>query len=556
MIKRGINYCNITIPNRFFIKRDYIYLKQTCNINYLEQIVENFKLKTYINSIGLNVIYSVTHSVLVHKSDVSSLLKDVLDVLQRDMGLERGTITLKREDLLVIEASKGLSEKEEKRGQYKTGEGITGKVGLTGKSIVIPDISQEPLFLDRTKTRLSKKIAFICVPIKHNDEIIGTLSIDCPLSITYRLAKALRILEIVANILADGVAALRNEIEEKEQLKAENLRLKNELIGHFRPDNIIGNCNSMRVVYGMISQVANSQATVLVRGESGTGKELVAKAIHYASPRKDKPFIAVNCAALPESLIESELFGHEKGAFTGANIQRKGRFELAKGGTLFLDEIGDISISVQVKLLRVLQERTMEKVGGHTSIKTDVRIITATSRNLEELITKGLFRKDLYYRLNVFPIHMPALRKRTTDIILLADFFLEKYNHLYSKNIDRISTQAINMLTGYHWPGNVRELENCIERAVLVNSDNVINACNLPPSLQTTKESQSGGTIINKNVNLETLVASFEQEIITEALGKNNGNVAKTAKNLHTTPRIIHYKINKLGINPEQYRSK
>ncbi len=512
-------------------------------------------MKADINSIGLDLIHNVTHSVFIHKSDVSLMLKDVLDVLQSDLGIERGTLTLKRDNLLIIEASKGLSEKEKKRGQYKTGEGITGKVGLTGESIVITDISQEPLFLDRTKTRHSIKIAFICVPIKHNDEIIGTLSIDCPLSITYRLAKALRILEIVANILADGVAALRNEIEEKDQLKAENIRLKNELTGHFRPDNIIGSCNNMRVVYGMISQVANSQATVLIRGESGTGKELVAKAIHYASSRKDKPFIAVNCAALPEGLIESELFGHEKGAFTGANIQRKGRFELAKGGTLFLDEIGDISISVQIKLLRVLQERTIEKVGGHSSIKTDVRIIAATSRNLEELITKNMFREDLYYRLNVFPIHMPALRKRKTDIMLLADFFLGKYNKLYAKNINRISTQAINMLIGYHWPGNVRELENCIERAVLVNSDNVINACNLPPSLQTAKESQSG-KIINKNVNLEILVASFEQEIIIEALGKNNGNVAKAAKSLNTTPRIIHYKINKLGIEPGKFRSK
>jgi Nif-specific regulatory protein len=530
------------------LRYKFVTVQKTSNIG-------TCNLEKDINSIGLNVIYNVSHSVLVHKSDVSSLLKDVLDVLQRDLGIERGALTLKRDNLLIIEASKGLSEKEKKRGQYKGGEGITGKVGLSGESIVIPDISQEPLFLDRTKTRQAIKIAFICVPIKHNDEIIGTLSIDCPLGITYRLAKALRILEIVANILADGVARLRNEIEEKKQLKAENLRLKNELVSHYRPNNIIGNCNSMRVVYGMISQVADSQATVLIRGESGTGKELVAKAIHYASPRKNKPFIAVNCAALPENLIESELFGHEKGAFTGANIQRKGRFELAKGGTLFLDEIGDISISVQVKLLRVLQERTMEKVGGHTSIKTDVRIIAATSRNLEELITKGLFREDLYYRLNVFPIHMPALRKRKTDIMLLADFFLDKYNKLYSKKINRISTQAINMLIGYHWPGNVRELENCIERAVLVNSNNVINGCNLPPSLQTAKESQSS-VILDKSVGLETLVGSFEQEIIIEALEKNRGNVAKAAKSLHTTPRIMHYKISKLKIDSSKYRPK
>ena len=510
-------------------------------------------MNTDINTITLNVIHDVSHSVLINKTNVSLLLKDVLDVLQRDLGLERGTLTLKHGNILTIEASKGMSSAEQKRGQYKIGEGITGKVGLTGEAIVIPDISQEPLFLHRTKTKREKKIAFICVPIKHNKEVIGTLSIDCPLSITYRLKQALRILQIVANIIADGVAALRSEIEEKAELKAENLRLKKELLGQFKPDNLVGNCSNMKTIYHMISQVANSQATVLIRGESGTGKELVAQAIHYSSSIKDKPFIAVNCAALPENLIESELFGHERGAFTGANVQRKGRFELAQGGTIFLDEIGDISLSVQVKLLRVLQERTFERVGGNTPIKTNVRIITATSRNLEKLMEKELFREDLYYRLNVFPIHIPPLRERKTDIMLLADFFLDKYNKVYSKDINRISTRAINMLMEYYWPGNVRELENCIERAVLINSSNVINACNLPPSLQTANETQSS-FVKGTNMPLEKLIALFEYEIITESLKKNNGNIAKTARNLYTTKRILHYKIKKHEIDISLYK--
>lgn len=512
-------------------------------------------METSKNNVELDVIYHVSHSVLKSKKDVSSLLKDVLNVLQQDMGLERGTLTLKRDDLLIIEASKGLSDKEKKRGLYRIGEGITGKVGATGVPIMIPDISKEPMFLDRTKTKRSNKTAFICVPIKDSDEIIGTLSIDCPSASVEKLSNTLRLMEIVANILADGVASMRNEIEEREGLKAENIRLKNELVSSFRPANIIGNCNRMRVVYDMISQVADSMATVLIRGESGTGKELVAKAIHYTSSRKNRPFIAVNCAALPVNLIESELFGHEKGAFTGASIQRKGRFEIAKEGTLFLDEIGDISIPVQVKLLRVLQERKFERIGGHQSITSDVRIIAATSRNLEELITSGAFREDLYYRLNVFPIHIPALRERKTDILLLADFFLSKYNHLYSKSIKRISTPAINMLNAYHWPGNVRELENCIERAVLVSSNEVLNAYSLPPSLQTAKESHTSMIEMQgQSVGFETLVASFEQELIVEALKNSNGNVAKAARNLKITPRIIHYKIDKLNIDLYKFR--
>ncbi|MCP4179049.1 MAG: GAF domain-containing protein [bacterium] len=506
-------------------------------------------------STKLKVISDVSHAIIIHKENINSLLQVVLDVLQEDMGLRRATLTLKRDDLLVIEASKGLTEKEHSRGLYRLGEGITGKVGETGKSIVISDITKNSSFLDRTKARRSDKISFICVPIMYEEEVIGTLSIDCPPSLNLNLLHTQQLLEIVANLLADGVALLRNELEEKETLRAENLRLRKELESHFRPKNIIGNCNSMKAVYGMIGQVASSLATVLIRGESGTGKELIAKAIHYASPRKQKPFIAVNCAALPENLIESELFGHEKGSFTGANIQRKGRFEVADGGTLFLDEIGDISISVQVKLLRVLQERVFERVGGHTSIKADVRIIAATSRNLEENMSVGKFREDLFYRLNIFPIHMPSLKERKTDIILLADYFLEKYNRLYFKQIKRISSPAINMLMAYHWPGNVRELENCIERAVLVSGNEVINAYDLPPSLQTAKESKTP-ILGDGKVNFMTLVESFEKELIVEALKEHNGNVAAATRKLGVTQRIIHYKIEKLKIAPKQYKDK
>jgi len=307
----------------------------------------------------------------------------------------------------------------------------------------------------------------------------------------------------------------------------------------------------MQEVYRLIEQVSKSDTTVLITGESGTGKELVAHAIHYNSFRANKPFIKVNCAALPENIIESELFGHEKGAFTGAIKSRKGRFELADGGTLFLDEIGDLTPQIQIKLLRVLQEREFEKVGGTDTIKVNVRIIAATNRNLEELIEKGLFRQDLYYRLNVFPIHLPPLRDRKSDILLLTDYFVEKYSKMYSKNIRRISTPAIDMLMAYHWPGNVRELENCIERAVLVSNDEVIHGHHLPPTLQTGESSDT----IPKGP-LKAKLESIEREFILDALKSTSGNMAKASKLLGLTERQMGVRVKKYKIEPKRFRTK
>ena len=317
---------------------------------------------------------------------------------------------------------------------------------------------------------------------------------------------------------------------------------------------MIGNSAKMKNIIETIEQVAPTRTTVLITGESGTGKELVAQAIHQCSGRTGK-FVPVHCSALPDNLIESELFGHEKGAFTGAISTRCGRAEAANGGTLFLDEIGDLSQSVQVKLLRFIQERTFSRVGSNEEIKVDVRLITATSRNLEQLMEEGKFREDLYYRLNVFPIHLPSLHNRRSDIMLLAEHFLEKFKKIHGKDIVRISTPAINMLMSYHWPGNVRELENCMERAVLLSTDNVIHGYNLPPSLQT---GESSGTAINPEMKADfnTLVESFERELIVEALKATNGNVAAAARKLGISQRIIHYKINKIGITPDWYKQE
>jgi Nif-specific regulatory protein len=305
----------------------------------------------------------------------------------------------------------------------------------------------------------------------------------------------------------------------------------------------------MREVFQMISQVCRSNATVLIRGESGTGKELVANAIHYSSPRAKHAFVKVNCAALPATLIESELFGHEKGAFTGAIKQKRGKFELANKGTIFLDEIGSIGLDVQANLLRVLQEKEFERVGGTQTIKSDVRIIAATSKNLEQAVEDEAFRGDLYYRLNVFPIYLPPMRERKTDILLLADHFLENYAKENSKDIRRFSTPAIDMLMQYHWPGNVRELENCIERAILLCEGGVIRSYHLPPTLQTGEQSD---TVPIRS--LDEAVTSLEKEMIIDALKNTRGNMAMAAELLQTTVRKFVYKVKKHGVDYRQYR--
>jgi len=307
----------------------------------------------------------------------------------------------------------------------------------------------------------------------------------------------------------------------------------------------------MQDVYDLIAQVSKTDTTVLIAGESGTGKELVAHAIHYNSLRADKPFVRVHCAALPESVIESELFGHERGAFTGAIAQRKGRFELADGGTLFLDEVGELSIATQIKLLRVLQEKEFERVGGTETVRVNVRVIAATNRNLEELIAQGQFRQDLYYRLHVFPIHVPPLRDRRADILLLADHFVEKYSTANHKGVARVSTPAIDLLMMYHWPGNVRELENCIERAVLLTDSDVIHARHLPPTLQA--PAAGGGA---KPGTLQAQLDNLERDLIVDALKASRGNMAKAARALGITERVMGLRVNKHDVNPTRFRTR
>jgi Nif-specific regulatory protein len=486
-------------------------------------------------------------ALLDEAPDLASSVQPVLAALSRHMNVECATLTVLNRhtsEILVHEAV-GLTDDQRKRARYQLGEGVTGRVVETGAPLVVPSIATEPLFLSRTRSleeRREAEMAFICVPVRLGNETIGALSAERPYSQTLSFDEDIRILSILASLIAHAVR-LRQFAEEEKALLAENQRLQRELADRYRPANIVGNSRQMAPVYEMIGQVAASDATVLIRGESGTGKELIAQAVHYESERSKGPFVRVNCGALPEGLIESELFGHERGAFTGAVQQRAGRFERAAAGTIFLDEIGDLPLSVQVRLLRVLQEREFERVGGTKVLSTDVRVVAATNRDLEKDMEDGGFRADLYYRLNVFPILVPPLRDRRTDIILLADHFIEKYNERHRKAIIRLSTPAIDLLMAYHWPGNVRELENAIERAVLLADSDVIHARLLPPSLQMANPGD------RRSGPLYVQLDALEKELIIDALKVNKGNRAAAARQLGVTERIMGLRAEKYGLD-------
>ena len=502
---------------------------------------------------NITLLYEITKALNEHLDLKRSLYK-VLDILASSMEMVRGMITLldPLRNEIHIEVAHGISRSAIERVRYKLGEGVTGQVIETGKAVAIARISEEPRFLDRTASRRrqeTREISFFCVPIKKGNQVIGALSVDRPYDEDYPLDDGRRLLSVIATMIASHVIKLETIRLENERLRDENRRLQGELKNKYTISNIVGSSNRMREVYQMVSQVCRSNATVLIRGESGTGKELVANSIHYNSQRASTPFVKVNCASLPSNLIESELFGHEKGAFTGAIKQKIGKFEMAHRGTIFLDEIGSINLDVQANLLRILQEKEFDRVGGQRTIKVDVRVIAATNKNLEQAVEEGTFRGDLYYRLNVFPIYMPPLRERKTDILLLADYFLEKYAKENHKDIRRFSTPAIDMLMQYHWPGNVRELENCIERAVLLCEEGVIHSYHLPPTLQTGKES---GTL--PALSLEEAVANLEKEMLIDSLKNTRGNISSAAKILQTTVRKFAYKAQQHGIDYRHYR--
>ena len=483
--------------------------------------------------------------------NLKAAMQRVLGTLVRHHSVVRGMVTLLRDGELVVEATEGF-EDHARAVRFRIGEGITGKVVESGRPIVVPRVSREPAFLNlapRRPEHPKQELSFVCVPIVVNRQTAGALGVDLRFKPERDYEGTVKFLGIVSSMIAQAINVQRLVDEERRRLLDENTHLRQELRERYDFSNIIGTSGPTRQMYEQVAQVAQTNTTVLIRGESGTGKELIAHAIHYNSLRAKKPFVKVSCAALPDTLIESELFGYEKGAFTGAAARKQGRFERADGGTLLLDEIGDVNLAVQVKLLRVLQEREFERLGGVDPVKVNVRLIAATNKHLEDAIAAGTFREDLLYRLNVFTIFVPPLRERKTDVLLLADHFVQQLAADHRKPIRRISTPAIDMLMAYHWPGNVRELQNVMERAVLVSDGEVLHAHHLPPTLQ-----MAGTSDAATAQSLASALATFEKDLIQDALKMARGNRAKAARLLQTTSRIVNYKIRRYRIDWRRFR--
>ncbi|WP_420237709.1 sigma-54 interaction domain-containing protein [Telmatobacter bradus] len=491
--------------------------------------------------------------VISQRADLAEIVQILLHIMEKYMCVVRGTVSLcdRNAGTIYIHESFGLTEEQEARGIYRFGEGITGKVVESGETMILQRIGDDKDFLNLTRTRTDQDddLSFICVPIKRGNKVLGTISVERIYDNDVLLNLDVELIGIVATMMAQAVELYLVENVDKASLLSENQRLQDALKERYRPSNIIGNCKSMREVYNLIEKVAKTKTTILILGESGVGKELVASAIHYSGFNPNGPFVQFNCAALPENLIESELFGHEKGSFTGATNFRKGRFEEADGGTIFLDEVGELPLAAQAKLLRVLQEKTLERVGTNKPIKVDIRIVAATNRNLEEMVANREFREDLYYRLNVFPMTIPPLRERGADIIALADYFVARYAKQNGKDVKRISTPALNMLMSYHWPGNVRELENVIERATILSEGGVIHGYDLPPSLQTpvlSGTAQKGA--------FDARMAAYGYEMIVDALKTQDGNMTEAARELGLPRRVLGLRMKEYGMNYKDYR--
>ena len=515
--------------------------------------------QNYTQTIELTALYEIVQ-LIGSAHDLDSTLNAILRVLRDILQMERATLFLLDDNgrRLVIKASCGLSQDEEKRGVYRPDEGITGRIFASRAPFVVPDIHREPLFLNKTRSRdiNKEKLSFLGVPVLIGGETAGVLTVDRLFGLEIPFEEDIRFLTVVATLMAQFLV-LNNEIRKHEaHLREENRSLRAQLTPVFSQHNILGQSKVMREVFSAITKVAPSSATVLLLGESGTGKELVARAVHQASLRSSNPFLKVNCAALPENLLESELLGHEKGAFTNALALRKGRFELADTGTLFLDEIGELPLELQAKLLRVLQEQQFERLGGTTTISVDVRIIAATNRSLEEAVARGRFRADLYYRLNVVPIVLPPLRERAEDIPLLIDHFLAASNRQNRKRV-RFSREVMDFLALYQWPGNVREMQNLIERLVIMADREQVLLGDLPtfvsaepePAPQALPPPAQPVSARGQRLSLEEM----EQNEIEAALRRHGWVQARAARELGLTPRQMGYKIRKYGLSRPEY---
>ncbi len=513
--------------------------------------------------IELHALYRITR--LIGKAvELDSLLNSILEILSDTLNMERATIVIfdKATQKLAIKASCGLSEEEKLRGVYRPDEGIIGQIFRTRSPFIVPDITSEPLFLNRTGARQPvnrNKISFLGVPLLVHDIPEGVLTVDRLFGDDVSFEEDIRFLTILATLVGQFLT-LHREIERKEaKLIKENENLKAKLHtrhgGHF----IIGHSKPMQEVFSLIHKIADSDATALLLGESGTGKELVARAIHEGGRRSNKPFIKINCAALPETLLESELFGHEKGAFTSAHASRPGRFELAEGGTIFLDEIGEMPLSLQAKMLRILQEKQFERIGGLKTYTADVRIIAATNVSLETEISRGRFRADLYYRLNVVPILLPPLRERKEDIPTLFNHFLHKSNERNEKNL-KITSDLLDFMIEHPWPGNVREMQNLVERMVILAEGDRLTVKDIPANYVISEQRSSEQDTMQQrpaspqnNLHSGDSLEAIERREIEASLKRNGWVQIRAARELGLTQRQIGYRIKKYGLN--RYKS-
>lgn len=519
-------------------------------------------MKTSVKNLQFYTLRTIS-GIIDKALDLENTLEEILKILSSQLSMKRATITLYDPETgnLTISASYGLTDEEKKRGVYRLGEGITGKIFETGQPYVVPDISKEPLFLNRTGARTPKKggTSFIGVPILLNNKPIGVLNVDRLFEDEVSFEEDHEFLSVVATLIAQFISINEKVQKREEVLKQENVSLREQVSRETKGLYMVGKSEAMEEVQRKVKKVAPTKATVLLLGESGVGKTLIARLIHLFSDRKDYPFIKINCASIPENLLESELFGVEKGAFTGATYTRTGRFEEADNGTIFLDEIGELPLSIQSKLLRVLQEREFERLGSTKTRRTDVRIITATNRDLETLSLTGEFRADLYYRLNVFPITLPSLSQRREDITGLLNHFAAKISREYGQKT-HFSPESLEYLINYEWPGNVREMENLMERLAIMSDGKKIELKFLKQYLSPSRQKTIKKDIVVLNEKEEESFSSFssekvclwemEKEQIISALRNNGWLQYKAAKELGLSPRQIGYRIKKYDLEP------
>ncbi len=503
-------------------------------------------MKARINELELKALYDISQ-IIGQALDLDKTLERVLEILSLDLFMKRATVTLVNPETeqLIIAASHGLSIEERERGVYRPDEGVTGRIFTDSEPYVAPDISRDSLFLNKTGARsIDKgKTSFMGVPISLHGATIGVLSVDRLFDDEVSFEEDIRFLSILSALISQLVSINRQVKQRETNLVIANQFLKEEISQKATNFFSTARSRTMLEVQQLIRKVAPTKATVLLLGESGTGKTLVAQIIHELGSRNRFPFIKINSAALPENLLESELFGHEKGSFTGATETKRGRVEEADGGTLFLDEIGEISMQLQAKLLRFLQEKEFERIGSPKTRKVDVRIVAATNLDLDSAVANGLFRQDLFYRLNVFPIRMPALSARREDIPSLIRFFSNKLSREYGTQLS-FSASAMDALSRYPWPGNIREMENLMERLAIMSEGTIIQARDLDPYLSFNLNQADPET---DSTELDSL-QEMERRGVMAALERNNWVQSRAARDIGITLRQMGYRIKKFAL--------